>query len=346
MRISGSFLFFMLMLATGMMIGCGHNGGSGGDEDIADDDILDDDAVDDDMGDDADDDIDDDADDDVDDDADDDDDTVDTEPPVITNTDRLPDSTSYGPFAVHTDVDDNVDVTSVSLFYRVNGGDFTEVAMSADKTATTYSAFIPPEDLSDYIEYYVRAADAADNVATDPADAPTTLYAFWIIGPSVVQYDDGTAEGCTSAYGVGSFSCLRITPPAYPAYIKTFTYSFNSFDPGAVVEPMILYDSDDGATPPDISGAISVMDPFTPSGSDLFYDIDLTGVPGLANPLTSGDFYCCFKNHTDAQVYWNWDVDSPETDRSWNYRTDISSWENLYPGYAGGYMFRATVLTP
>jgi len=52
MRISGSFLFFMLMLATGMMIGCGHNGGSGGDEDIADDDILDDDTVDDDTSDD------------------------------------------------------------------------------------------------------------------------------------------------------------------------------------------------------------------------------------------------------------------------------------------------------
>ena len=105
---------------------------------------------------------------------------IDEAPPVIANTtDLRSTSNTTGPYVVETTVTDNMGVDDVTLFYQLNSGPFTPVAMAAGG-GNQYSASIPGQPHETIVGYYVHALDHAANAAFDPANAPTELYVFLV----------------------------------------------------------------------------------------------------------------------------------------------------------------------
>jgi len=77
-------------------------------------------------------------------------------------------------FATITDSDGTI--SSASVFYQVNGGGFSSVAMS--NSGADYSASIPGGSLGDAVDYYVSATDNDNQTTTNPGDAPTGFYTY------------------------------------------------------------------------------------------------------------------------------------------------------------------------
>jgi hypothetical protein len=87
-----------------------------------------------------------------------------------------------GPFSVNTHVIDNVSVNvgelEVSLFYSADGGGtFSEVFMDW-RGGELYIGEIPEQPSGTLVQYYFQAVDRAENISTDPADAPVETYKF------------------------------------------------------------------------------------------------------------------------------------------------------------------------
>ena len=68
-------------------------------------------------------------------------------------------------------------IASATIRYRVNGGAWLSATMSP-AGGDTYTGSIPPQDSPTVVEYYVQASDAANNGATSPENAPTSVYSF------------------------------------------------------------------------------------------------------------------------------------------------------------------------
>jgi hypothetical protein len=72
----------------------------------------------------------------------------------------------------------SIDPSSVFLHYRINGSAFTDVAMTLGNP-NEYTGQIPPiAGGNSEVEYYISAADNADNTGTSPQNAPAVLHAF------------------------------------------------------------------------------------------------------------------------------------------------------------------------
>ena len=101
--------------------------------------------------------------------------------PVIAETTDLPftDDTA-GPYLVQSRVTDNMAVASVTLRYRVNGGEFAALPMAAIN-GSLYAAGIPGQPIPSHVEYYIEAGDFGGNTALDPASAPASLYDFFVL---------------------------------------------------------------------------------------------------------------------------------------------------------------------
>ena len=74
-----------------------------------------------------------------------------------------------------------VDPSSLKTFYRVNGGAFNELLMSATGNPNEYLAHLPAMNQASEVQYYIAAADFAAHSATSPAGAPANLYAFDVV---------------------------------------------------------------------------------------------------------------------------------------------------------------------
>lgn len=81
---------------------------------------------------------------------------------------------------VSATVTDDGTVASVSLHYAVDGGAFTQVAMTA--AGTTWSGSIPGQAGGSAVTYYLRAVDDESHVTTLPGDAPTTTLTYTVAG--------------------------------------------------------------------------------------------------------------------------------------------------------------------
>ena len=90
-------------------------------------------------------------------------------------------------------------ISSVLCYYRVNGGGFTGVPMTA-VSAGTYRGSIPNQPSGTSIDYYVRAVDTNASVGTSPAGAPSAYHSFSTSRSSFFFTDDfETASGWTHA---------------------------------------------------------------------------------------------------------------------------------------------------
>jgi parallel beta-helix repeat protein len=88
-----------------------------------------------------------------------------------------------GPYPVSALIIDNDGnpITQAKLYYRINGGAFVEVAMTASKSGQQFNANIPGQAINTTIEYYITATDGTDNYIA-PLGAPAELYSFKISG--------------------------------------------------------------------------------------------------------------------------------------------------------------------
>jgi subtilisin family serine protease len=125
--------------------------------------------------------------------------------PHISGTTRLdPTDDTTGPYVVETRVTDFSALNRVRLSYRVNGGGFTPLSMTA-VGGGLYRAAIPGKPLGSEIEYYVEAVDVALNAATDPPGAPAETYGFLIVPIQHLFADDVEA-------GAGAWTHAPVTP--------------------------------------------------------------------------------------------------------------------------------------
>ncbi len=107
--------------------------------------------------------------------------TIDSVPPVITYT-PLPSTTSTASIPLSVTVTDNIEVSTVSVFYAINGGAFSSSACSA-AGGNTWNCNIPGEPSGSAIAYYITASDTAGNLASNTSAAAPNLYT---VGTAVI----------------------------------------------------------------------------------------------------------------------------------------------------------------
>lgn len=88
-----------------------------------------------------------------------------------------------GPYTITAYVYDNEGdaITQTKLYYRINGGSFSQLVMSAGGDPAEFSANIPGQSINTTIEYYFTATDGTDNY-TAPSGAPAELFSFEVTG--------------------------------------------------------------------------------------------------------------------------------------------------------------------
>jgi hypothetical protein len=112
-------------------------------------------------------------------------------PPLVTNVSVLPNQSATLPNYTVTGkiqpFNTGGSITLASLYYRVNGGGWSTVAMSG--SGVDYTGTIPGQAGGAKIEYYVKATDNNNLSSTVPltAEATTTpqYYSFYIFQPNV-----------------------------------------------------------------------------------------------------------------------------------------------------------------
>ncbi|NOZ55341.1 MAG: zinc carboxypeptidase, partial [Calditrichaeota bacterium] len=81
-----------------------------------------------------------------------------------------------GPYAVVAQAWDDTAVTSVKLYYALDG-DFQEIEMTSTGDSL-YTGDIPGQPLGSKVRFYVEATDNSGNVSRDPLGAPNAVYSF------------------------------------------------------------------------------------------------------------------------------------------------------------------------
>jgi hypothetical protein len=198
--------------------------------------------------------------------------------PRITNVQRAPTSPSHNqPVQVSADVQEQ-DVDVALLHYRLNGGGWSEGAMTL-QSGNTYRATIPGQPHGTFIEYYVTANDTWGMTATAL---------------------DGT--------GYWSYMALDQTPPTIgslsrtptnPTYLDQGNVSAVIADPETGLDTVVLYYRANGGawTPVPMTGTGSLDGyyayvPVRPWSTIVEYYFNATNLVGLSNiEDNSGSYY-------------------------------------------------------
>lgn len=86
-----------------------------------------------------------------------------------------------GPYQVSAAIISTDPISSAQIFYRVNGGSFSQVNMTESKSFQTFTGNISGQVINSLIEYYITATDGTDSY-TLPLNAPDDLFSFSITG--------------------------------------------------------------------------------------------------------------------------------------------------------------------
>jgi len=101
----------------------------------------------------------------------------DSQAPAIVGTIRIPLVPGLADaVTIQTELASTAGIASAKLFYRLNGGTYTEITMSP--AAGFYSGTIPPQNATGKIEYYVEITNNASLSTTDPVNAPSKTHSF------------------------------------------------------------------------------------------------------------------------------------------------------------------------
>ena len=109
--------------------------------------------------------------------------------------DALSNSGGTGPFPLTATIvsAQPLDPSSLELRYRVGGGAFSTLALTATGNPDEFGATIPAHAPGAHIEYYLTAADVEGFTSTSPADAPGALHGFRT-GVSFIFVEDGELD--------------------------------------------------------------------------------------------------------------------------------------------------------
>jgi len=99
--------------------------------------------------------------------------------PAISNvSEPLTTTDTVGPYPISATVEDFSTVSAVKLYYRINGGSWTESDMT--DTGSEYEGSLPGRPANNQIDYYVWAQDGAGLSSVYPAGAPGDFLTLYI----------------------------------------------------------------------------------------------------------------------------------------------------------------------
>lgn len=128
-----------------------------------------------------------------------------TIPPVITHAPVTEVGSVTGPYRINATVVDDHGISAVRIYWKKNGGDFTQAAMSP--YGGDYTFTIPgPSRMGDSYCYYIEATDNAPmhNTATYPTSAPGTACCFTVTGCGTDIVGGNTVNYNTSVSSAGN----------------------------------------------------------------------------------------------------------------------------------------------
>lgn len=130
--------------------------------------------------------------------------------PVITYT-PLQNTGSTGAIPLTATVTDNLAVSSVTIFYAVNGGSFASAACPSGG-GNDYNCSIPGQIAGSAVAYYVSATDIATNTATNTSAAAPNLYTIQNGGtiPAGTYSNIAPGDGATLGGNVTVNTNLRL----------------------------------------------------------------------------------------------------------------------------------------
>ena len=228
-------------------------------------------------------------------------------------------TTPYPVTAVITSTAGAILADSCRVTYRVDGGSFASVPMTATATPNQYLGYIPAQQACSQVGYYIYARDSVGNTKTAPATAPASLYTF-SIGYELVFTDDFETNKGWTAGVTGDDATTGVWERCDPEVTDA--------QPG-----------DDNTPSPGVNAYITDCAAGTSQGS---YDID-GGKTTLLSPvldlsdLTAATvaYYRWYSNDTGAEPgtdYWVVDV-SDDNGATWvsleNTNVSDRSWRRM-----------------
>ena len=114
---------------------------------------------------------------------------IDIAGPMLTTTPHGSTNDTLGPYPIPVLIEEHSGLAEASLLYRVNGGDYSTLALHP-QGGNDYLAEIPGQGYGSLVEYYVYARDGIGNESFDPPNAPSQRFSF-VVGPEVdILVDD------------------------------------------------------------------------------------------------------------------------------------------------------------
>jgi len=155
----------------------------------------------------------------------------------------------------------NTGITSVTLFYKINSGSFTQVAMVL--TSGKYVATIPAANVLGRVDYYVEAKNGAGQSGYKPFDAPDDTY-YYLLN------EDLLPNLKINEFLASNSSCCPDNDsgtPEYDDWIEIYNAGGTAVDIGG------MYLSDDPADPfkSKIPTSSSVLTTIQPGGFLLLW---------------------------------------------------------------------------
>jgi hypothetical protein len=135
-------------------------------------------------------------------------------------TTALPNTTdATGPYPVSALITDDLSVEHATLHYSIDDGrTYSAVSMSA--TERVYSAAIPGQPLGGEVRYYLSAKDEDGNIATDPVNAPFSVYRFQVSERPHLLINDFSVTDTDNLLGLDSALFGRDTGSAITASVE------------------------------------------------------------------------------------------------------------------------------
>lgn len=142
---------------------------------------------------------------------------TDTQAPIIQHTPLTDTGDKFGPYKISATVTDDLGVSSVFLYYRINDG-IEQQAQMEPVGSDQYVADIPgPLSMGDKISYYIIADDISLNSNSSRSPSDSSLYSFRIISKIYVAVYNSKASptyfdgGNSNAYS--QVACLLQSDP-------------------------------------------------------------------------------------------------------------------------------------
>ena len=126
-------------------------------------------------------------------------------PLFVNTTDYGMTTDTTGPYEIMTTVQEYSGLAELELRYNAGGAGWVAVPF-VNQGGNLYRAEIPGQPEGTQIHYYLYGKDIVDNEATDPVDAPSTCYYFWVLAPALADDMEAGPGGWSHYVATGGFN--------------------------------------------------------------------------------------------------------------------------------------------